>query len=489
MKEKKKDFWAETVPKISAVLHQYVQNSQDENTEVLKQKDPTHIISGLNIEQLMTVGFQNEQEVIAFVDKYLEYTNHLHNPKYMGHQVAVPHPFSGIPDWIHGTANNPSSLYEMGPPGGALEGYMINWMLDKLGWFKGNSYSDFTKYPTNGSGILTHGGSIANLTALSAARAAIAPEAWTEGTPSDLVVIGPVTSHYSIARAISIMGMGQNSYVPVAVDSNEVLLEEDLQRVYQSQLKKGKRVMAVVANACATSTGLYDPLEEIGAFCQQHNLWFHVDGAHGAVALLSQKEKEHLKGIEMADSIIWDAHKMMRVPALCTAVLFKNQFHQYNNFTQKGSYVFHSTEVIGMDSMPYTVECTKSALGTKLFWTFALEGEEKLIDYVEHCYQLSSDFYELLQQQEDFSTPYAPESNILCFRYEGADTSDDFQMKLRYALIDTGDFYITSCIMNHKRYLRVVLIHPETQLSHLYALLEKIRAIAATLTLETNQTL
>ncbi len=474
----KKDFWNATVAKIGNALNSYVVRSQKEEGPVLQQQDPTQIIKALKAESLFKSGFQKASEVLEFVSTYLDNTNHLHHPRYMGHQVAVPHPFSGIPDWIHGTANNPSSLYEMGPAGGALEGFMIHWMLDKLGWFQGKEYTDFKKYPNNGSGLLTHGGSVANLTALSAARAAIAPEAWTEGSPTDLVVLGPSTSHYSIARAISIMGMGSQAFVPVAVDHNEVLLVPDLERAYHKQIANGKRVMAVVANACATSTGLYDPLDSIGDFCKKHQLWFHVDGAHGAVALLSEREKKHVKGIEKADSLIWDAHKMMRVPALCTAVLFKNQYHQFNNFTQKGSYVFHSTEVVGMDSMPYTVECTKSALGTKLFWTFALEGEQKLIDYVEHCYKLAQDFYKLIEKQSDFVAPYQPQSNILCFRYQGKDLSDAFQLALRYQLIATGTFYITSCEVNNQRYLRVVLIHPDTQLHHLESLLDHIRSIA-----------
>ena len=473
------NFWETTVPKIGEILAQYVNRSQKLETQVLQQQDPSQLIKDLNTEQLFRAGFKSQEDVLDFTQTYLKNTNHLHHPHYMGHQVAVPHPISGIPDWIHGTANNPSSLYEMGPAGGALEGFMIHWMLDQLGWFKGTDYTDFNRYPDNGSGVLTHGGSVANLTALSAARAAIAPEAWMEGSPSDLVILGPSTSHYSIARAISIMGMGQKAYAPVEVDSNEVMIIEDLERVYSEETKKGKRVMAVVANACATSTGLYDPIEAIGQFCEKNNIWYHVDGAHGAVALLSDKEKNHVKGIEKADSLIWDAHKMMRVPALCTAVLFKNQWHQFNNFKQKGSYVFHPNEVVGTDSMPYTIECTKSALGTKLFWTFALEGEQKIIDYVDHCYQLALDFYDLIQSQVDFNAPYIPESNILCFRYEGKNRSDAFQLQLRYQLIETGDFYITSCEMNHKRYLRVVLIHPETEIKHLIALLDKIRIVAS----------
>ena len=392
----------------------------------------------------------------------------------MGHQVAVPQDLSGIPDWIHGTINNPSSLYEMGPAGATLEGFMIHWMLDQLGWFKGKDLYDFSKLKENGSGVLTHGGSIANLTALSAARAAIAPDAWEKGNPPDLVVMGPSTSHYSIVRAISILGMGKNAFVPVPVDENEVIITDAMEEIYSNLKKEGKRVMAVVANACATSTGLFDPLDAMAAFCKKHQLWFHVDGAHGAVALLSEVHKDKVKGIEQADSIIWDAHKMLRVPALCTAVLFKNQVHMWNSFRQKGSYVFHEKEVIGMDSMPYTVECTKSALGTKLFWSFALEGEKAMVKFIENSFQQAHDLYQYLNAHPAFYCPYAPESNILCFQYKPEVISDQEQLALRYALINSGAFYITSCMMGGKRYLRTVMMNPLSNVKDFKALAEAI---------------
>ena len=173
----------------------------------------------------------------------------------------------------------------------------------------------------------------------------------------------------------------------------------------------------------------------------------------------------------------------MRVPALCTAVLFKDFTHQAGAFQQKGSYVFHDTEVVGMDSMPYTIECTKSALGMKLFWAFALEGEAAIGEYIDQTFALAKDFHSLLQKEDGFVTPYIPESNILCFRYEKDNFSDDFQKKLRYAIINQHKFYITSCEMNGKRYLRVVLINPSTSLIELKDLVEEIKKISASLTI------
>jgi L-2,4-diaminobutyrate decarboxylase len=463
---------------VAKALENYIHESTLSESKVLKQQSPKEIAESLEVQNLFEKGFQNTNQLNSFITTYLKHTNHLKNPKYMGHQVAVPQDLSGIPDWIHGTINNPSSLYEMGPAGATLEGFMIHWMLRQVGWFKGTDLYDFSRLEENGSGILTHGGSIANLTALSAARAAIAPNAWEKGNPQDLVVMGPSTSHYSIVRAISIMGMGKNAFVPVPVDENEVIITDAMEEVYSKLEKEGKRVMAVVANACATSTGLFDPLDEMAAFCNKHQLWFHVDGAHGAVALLSEVHKDKVKGIEQADSVIWDAHKMLRVPALCTAVLFKNQVHMWNSFRQKGSYVFHEKEVIGMDSMPYTVECTKSALGTKLFWSFALEGEKAITKFIENSFQQAQDLYQYLKKHPDFYCPYVPESNILCFQYKPDEISDQDQLALRYELINSGAFYITSCMMGGKRYLRTVLMNPLSNLKDYRALAEAIEKYA-----------
>lgn len=469
---------AQIIAQVGHLLSVHLEKSKTKATPALDQRPAEEIAEALQLKKYFESGFQSADEINSFVSTYLSHTNHLQHPHYMGHQVAVPQDLSGIPELIHGSINNPSSLYEMGPAGATCEGFMINWMLDKVGWFEGNDYYDFHFSPAKASGVLTHGGSMANLTALAAARARIAPDAWTEGNPNDLVVIGAASAHYSIARALSILGLGKKAFYPVAVDENEVLQMDSLSQVYQKALSDGKRVMCVVANACATSTGLFDPLGAMGDFCTQHKLWFHVDGAHGAAALAGKESRLYVKGIEKATSIIWDAHKMMRVPALCTAVLFRDFRDQAAAFQQKGSYVFHDTEVVGMDSMPYTIECTKSALGMKLFWTFALEGEAAIANYIDQTFALAKDFYALLQPEDGFVTPYFPQSNILCFRYEKQDSSDDFQKKLRYAIINQHRFYITSCEMNGKRYLRVVLINPSTKLHDLKALINEVKQTA-----------
>jgi len=276
----------EVVMQILPQLVDYLKESQQGTIDVLQQMPASELAQQLQLDKWIRQGGLANSDMTDFVATYLTNSQHMHHPRYIGHQVASHHLSSGIADIIQGVINNPMAIYEMGPSAVVIEQTVINWMLEKAGWLHKDDITDFTENPQSGAGILTHGGSMANLTALLAARASIAPNSWETGTPSELVVMGPQVSHYSIARAISIMGLGSQAYLPVGVSSTEVMIPDMLPKVYQQAMDSGQQVMAVVANACATATGLYDPLEEIGHFCREHDLWYHVDGAHGASALL-----------------------------------------------------------------------------------------------------------------------------------------------------------------------------------------------------------
>ncbi len=466
------------IKKILPLLESYVTTSMAGTEKVLRQELASDLSRELELEKWIKRGGINDENVTYFLSKYLANSQSMHHPHYIGHQVSSSHLASAVADFISGVLNNPMAIYEMGPAGAVIEQTIINWMLEKAGWFVGERISDFSHMDGNGSGVLTHGGSMANLTVLLAARAKIAPEAWEEGNPGDLVVMGSDVAHYSIARAISIMGMGKRNLVAVPTTNTEVLKPEHLEKVYKKTIESGKRVMSVIANACATSTGLYDPIDEIGQFCNEHNLWYHVDGAHGASALVSEKEKHFLKGLKRADSMIWDTHKMLRTTTLCAAVLFKDGDSLAKTFQQKGSYLFHDKEKPGFDLMPYTIECTKSSIGTKLFWVLAAEGEKGLSDYIDNQFGIAREFYDLISSDPDFECPYRPESNIICFRYKSGSDTNEYQLGLRNELVKRGNFYITSTEMKGKRYLRMTVINALTKTEHIKRLLDEIREIA-----------
>ena len=473
MKNTPQDYVA-IVNKILPQIEGYLQESMDGKGGVVHQELASRLSRDLNLNSWIREGGLSVDNVSSFVKTYLDNSQRMHHPHYIGHQVSSHHLASAVADFISGVVNNPMAIYEMGPSSAVIEQTIINWMLEKAGWFLGDSIEDFAEIEGNGSGVLTHGGSMANLTAMLAARARIAPEAWDEGNPGDLVVMGSEVAHYSIARAISIIGMGNKNLVTVPTTAMEVLRPEYLEERYKQTVDSGKRVMAVVANACATSTGLYDPMDEIGQFCNENGLWFHVDGAHGASALVSDKESHFLSGLDRADSMIWDTHKMLRTTTLCAAVLFKDAKSLTNTFQQKGSYLFHDKEKPGFDLMPYTVECTKSGIGTKLFWVLAAEGEKGLEDYIDHQYAITRKFYEIINAHQDFECPYYPESNIICFRYTSGDDNNEYQLGLRNEMVKRANYYITSTEVSEVRYLRLTVINKRTTEDHIRGLLSEI---------------
>ena len=482
---------SENLAKIGKVvleeLTDYLSQSQQGIGKTLTQMPAGELAKALDLDRLIKEGGLSSETAADWLKIYLENSMHMHHPGYIGHQVAVPHIGAGIADFIHGIVSNPMSIYEMGPSAAVIEKTIVNWMLQKIGWFNGDSLIDFHPHKKNGAGILTHGGSIANLTALLGARARAAPEAWDEGNPDNLVIFAPAVSHYSVARSASMMGLGKKAIVPIAVNDLEVMRPEALLPAFEKAKNEGKNIMAVIANACATATGLYDPIDEVGHFCNENDIWFHVDGAHGASALISEKEKHRLKGVQRADSLIWDTHKMLRTTTLCAGVLFKNPKDRAAVFQQKGSYIFHEKEQIGFDVLPYTLECTKEELGTKLFWVLASEGEQKLSQFIDNQIDTTRKSYNLINEHPHFECPYFPESNILCFQYTKFGTDNDFQLAIRNEYVKRGNFYTTSAEINGVRYLRIVVLNHLTTENTIQKLIKEIEIVAAELSLVKNR--
>ncbi len=480
MQNKASDFHP-IIEVVNDKLLEYLSESYNPESSVLHQKPALDLARELDLKKWIDEGGLDVSNVEELLDPYLKNTQHMHHPKYIGHQVSSHHLASGIADFIHGAINNPMAIYEMGPSAAVVERVMINWMLSKAGWLPSQDIYDFSYSEGKGDGVFTHGGSMANLTALLGARAAAAPEAWKEGTPKDLVVIAPEVSHYSVSRAISIMGLGQNNILSIPVDHEERMIPAHVEEQIIQAKKDNKRVMAVIANACATTTGLYDPLEAIGEICHRHNVWFHVDGAHGASALASNKYKHFMKGLKYANSMIWDTHKMLRTSTLAAAVLFRNTDHMLNTFQQKGSYLFHEKENVGFDVMSYAIECTKAPLATKLFWVLAAEGEQGMEKYINHQFDITKKMYDYFMSLPDFDCPYVPEANILCFRYTSGDNDNAYQLSIRNAIISKENFYISSAEFQGVRYLRFTVINERTSMKDIEELVSFIRQIAPNL--------
>jgi L-2,4-diaminobutyrate decarboxylase len=390
----------------------------------------------------------------------------------MSHQVAVPHPAGALASLVDGLTNNAMAIYEMGPSAAAIEFWVLNWMIDKVGWTPTPFPRDAESAPPHAGGVLTHGGSLANLTALLAARSAVAPEAWERGTPTDLALLAPSESHYSVARAAGILGLGSAAIYSLDVDSAGRIIPDRITACLRKVRADNRRPMALVANACSTVLGLYDRLREVGTICREQGLWLHVDGAHGASALLSTRYRSLLDGVELADSLVWDAHKLMRTPTLCAAVLLRDARHLDGAFKQEASYLFHDKAQPGVDFIHRTVECTKAGLGLRFYAVLAALGEKGLSDYIERQFALARDAHAYISGLPDFESPFPPEANILCFRIC---TSDAAQLTARDALIAEGSFHLSTAEVRGRRCLRAAFMNPDTSMDDVRRMIERVR--------------
>ncbi len=427
---------------------------------VTTQPDPDELAARLELERWIAEGGMDADALAAWLPRYFEATVRLHHPGSMAHQVATPSTGAALADLVHGATNNPMAKYEMGAAGATIEREVVRWMLRKVG-FAGDA-----------GGVLTHGGSIANLTALLAARARIAPEAWRAGAPADLALLAPRSVHYSITRAAAILGLGEQAVIELEVDELERIRPDRLTAALDRCTAAGRRPLALVATAPATSTGLHDHLPSIGAFCSDHGIWLHVDAAHGGSALLSERDRGRLAGIERADSVVWDAHKLLRTSALCAAVLVKRGSDLPAAFQQQADYIFDGHDSVGFDLVDRALETTKATLGLKLFLSLAWAGEGGLGEYVASRYELTRRFHDVLSREPWITCPYVPESNILCFRVEGRD-----QLDLRAQILDDGRFHISSTTIAGQRYLRLVVTAPDTSEDTIEQLLGTLRSV------------
>jgi L-2,4-diaminobutyrate decarboxylase len=409
--------------------------------------------------------------------QFLEDTNPLHSPHYMGHQVPPPVPLAAAFAAVGAVSNPGAAVFEMGPSSVAAEKALSERMGKYLGWKPGTFDS-----------IVTHGGSLANLTAILAARNTRFPGFWKTGRGDRKpAILASRDAHYSISRAAGIAGLGSDSVIKVGVDSRRRIDPVLLSESFDEAVANGYEPFCVVSSSSSTSVGAFDPLEQIADFARERGLWLHADAAHGGGLLLSRRHRGLLKGIERADSVTWDAHKMMFVPALSTFLFYRDAKNSYAPFEQDAPYLFdpQADDSIAYDPGLRTVECTKGPLSIVLWALWSCFGPEAIEAMVDRVIDTTRSFYDLLTESPDFVPLHEPECNILCFRYlppelDGIPAAkiSELQQNLRQRLLKTGKFYITGTRLDGIYTLRVTLMNPAVTISDLENLLEEIRRLA-----------
>lgn len=411
------------------------------------------------------------QPLAAVVDRLgrevMPDVNRLSHPMYLGHQVSAPLAAAVWTEVVISAINNSMAVWEMSPVATVLEERVIGWMRTLAG------------FGDAAGGTFTSGGTEATFTALLAARAVWQPDAWVSGLRGPLpVLVHGEHAHYAVTRAAGALGIGTANCVAVPTRDwrlDPAALASTLERLHAED----RPVLAVVATAGYTATGAFDDLEAVAAVCERFGVWLHVDGAHGASALLSARHRHRVNGIARARTVAWDPHKMMLLPLTAGMLIARDVNDITAAFAQRAPYLFH--ERVGERSADLgtrSFQCSRRADVLKVWVALQRLGADGIGALYDHLCSLTTSLHGMLGERPAFERVHAPESNILCFRHRG---DDEFNRELRERYNRSGRGWITSTVLGGRRVLRVTIMNPRTREEHLERLLDGLELEAAAL--------
>lgn len=401
----------------------------------------------------------------------------LTHPMYLGHQVSAPLPAAIWTEALISALNNSTAVQEMAPPVTMIEHQLMRWFADLAGW------------GPEAGGTLTSGGTEATFTALLAARAHTMPKAWEEGVGANPpVVVYGEQAHYAVTRTVAQLGLGLRNGIPVPSRGHRMDLGA-LREILDRLAAQGRPVLAVVATAGSTPTGSFDDLEAVGRLCADRGHWLHVDGAHGATALLSPTHAHRLAGLAQARSLAWDPHKTMLLPLSAGMVLLRSQRELDQAFAQRAPYIFHAQAGDRVwDQGVRSFQCSRRADALKLWLVLQRYGADHLGRLYDRLCDTAAALYAAVEAHPAFEALHQPESNIVCFRYlgpAGASNAearlDALNFELRQAYNRSGEGWITTTVLDGRRVLRCTVMNPRTTADHVRRLLEGLVRTAASL--------
>ncbi len=474
-----------------ATLAEHFRHVESRDAKVLNWAEPDKLIAEARsrldgVERGRHDGIA--ESVSQLARESLARGHNLHHPHYVGHQVPASLPLAGLFDMVVSATNQAMAIYEMGPWATAVERAMIEVVGERLGFRSGQF-----------GGLVTLGGSLANLTGLLTARNVTLGDAWSAGLAGRRpapVLVAQADAHYSVMRSAGILGLGTNQIIPAALDSERRMDANRLDESLADLRRRGVPIVAVSAAACATPTGAFDPLVEISQVCRRHDVWLHVDAAHGGALAFSKPHRHRLAGLELADSVVCDAHKMMFVPALCAMLFYRNREHRLAAFHQDAPYLFDPAApyLAEYDSGVVNLECTKRAAAFGVWGIWSLFGPQLFADMVDVTIDLARELHAMIDAAEDFEALHEPECNIVAFRYLPRELSgarpeqvDQLQWRVRRAAIESGEYYLVQSRIDGRPVLRTTLMNPLTTVDDLRGLLECLRRYGRKLVAEVTK--
>jgi len=354
-----------------------------------------------------------------------------------------------------------------------VELQVIDWCKEMLG------------YPMDASGLLVSGGSMANLVGITVARNSTAGfdirKEGLQNCKDRLVCYGSVETHSSVQKAVELLGLGEDFLRLIPVNTDFQIDTPSLEQAIDADREAGYRPFLVVGNAGTVNTGAIDDLNWLADVCQREKMWFHVDGAFGAVAALVPELQHQVVGMERADSLAFDLHKWMYMPFEAGCVLVKHEEGHRRAFSLTADYLEHTTRGLAAGThwfSDYGVQLSRGFRALKIWLSMKAHGIDKFSRLIQQNVHQARYLAKLVHQTHQLENMAPVSLNIVCFRFNPGDMDEEALNALNKELLmqmhEGGIAVISYTTLNGKYALRACFINHRTRLEDIDLLVNEV---------------
>ena len=406
-----------------------------------------------------------------FVEHVLPYTNGNRHPRFWGWVQGNGTPLGMLADMLASGMNPHLAGFAQAPV--LVEKQVLAWLTELMGM------------PLETSGILVGGGTMANITGLVVGRNARAGfdirEQGLQGTgPQMLTLYGSTETHGWAQKAAELMGLGNRAFRRVAVDDHFRIDLNGLRRIVDQDRVAGHRPFCVIGNAGTVNTGATDDLTSLAEFCREEGLWFHVDGAFGALARIVPSLASLVAGIELADSLAFDLHKWMYLPFEVACVLVRDEKAHTGTFRLTPSYLAEASRGVIAGGLPFAergLELTRSFRALKVWMSLKTHGISAFARLIEQNVQQARYCVELIEADPDLELIAPVPLNIVCFRFAPPDGPRDDLNRVNEEILlrvqESGLAVISSTVIGDRFALRIAITNHRSRRAD-FALLVRV---------------
>ena len=418
------------------------------------------------------------EQLIAECRRVMDLSRHNGHPRFFGYVASPSTPIGAYADLIASALNANITCWRSGPAGTEIERMVVRWLGSLIG------------YDSDAKGLLTSGGSMANMIALLIASrrtsgTAVAQKGlWNSGPPMTLYASQEV--HMSIAKAADILGFGRDQVRVIACDERQRMRVDLLRQRIDADRREGLRAFCVVASAGTVNTGAVDPLADIAEVAREFDLWFHVDGAYGAPGVLDERKKHLFAGLERADSVSLDPHKWLYVPVDAGCLLFRVDAAAKAAFnTEDADYIkTHGyTDEEAFAFWDYGVELSRRFRALKVWLTLQYYGRRRVAEAISGDISLAAYLGEAVENAADFELLAPVELSICCFRYVPRRGMSDAELdRINEGIMERvqkgGRAYLSNATVNGRFALRACITNFRTTKADIDEMVTAVREAA-----------